>query len=40
MSGVVSVLITFYEKLRTNVSRYVLYAVAAMCVFFSGFQAW
>jgi hypothetical protein len=40
MSGGVSVLITFYQQIRKNAGKYVLYVVAAMCVFFAGFQAW
>ena len=40
MSGVVSVTITFYEKIRDSMSKYALYAIALICVFFAGFQAW
>ena len=40
MSGVVSVAITFWEKIHDSIGKYVLYTVAAMCVFLAGFQAW
>jgi len=40
MSGLVSVAITFHEKIRESLSRYVLYTVAAACIFFACFQAW
>jgi hypothetical protein len=40
MSGGVSVLVTFYQQIRKTAGKYVLYVVAAMCVFFAGFQAW
>jgi hypothetical protein len=40
MSGGVSVIVTFYREIRKSAGKYVLYVVAAMCVFFAGFQAW
>jgi hypothetical protein len=40
MSGIVSVGITFWEKIHNSIGKYVLYTVAAMCVFLAGFQAW
>ncbi len=40
MSGGVSVLIAFYQQIRKKAGPYVLYVVAAMCIFFAGFQAW
>lgn len=40
MSGLVSVALTFWEKIHNSTGKYVLYAVAVMCVFLSAFQAW
>jgi hypothetical protein len=40
MSGVISVAITFWEKVRNSLGKYVFYAIALMCVFLAGFQAW
>jgi hypothetical protein len=40
MSGAVSVGVTFWEKIHNSIGKYVLYGIAAMCIFFSGFQAW
>jgi hypothetical protein len=40
MSGLVSVAITFYEKIRDSIGKYALYGIAGACIFFAGFQAW
>lgn len=40
MSGVASIALGFLQTVRKKASPYVLYVVAAMCVFFAAFQAW
>jgi hypothetical protein len=40
MSGVASVGITFFDKVRHSMGKYGLYSIALLCVFFAGYQAW
>jgi hypothetical protein len=40
MGGAVSVGITFWEKVRRTIGKYVLFSIAVLCVFWSGFRAW